>query len=139
MIHPVKIGRENGGFASAGAGPNFDDRVAIFIFIRGQQSNLQFSLELGHALFQVRDFIIGHGCDLHVPRTGQLAIVVELFARSFQFIPLRQHTFGTGMLAHDFLSTLAIIEQLRIGDLALEFLEPFAFALNERLKVHLRM
>ena len=40
------------------------------------------------------------------------------------------------MFAHDFAGTLAVIEKLWVSDLAFELLEPLAFALNERIKVH---
>src|SRR5205085_11840713 len=68
--------------------------------------------------------------------TRKLTIVIELFARVFQFVPCRKRSFCVRMLAHDLLGAFAIIKQVRIGDLAFELLEPFAFTLNERLKIH---
>src|SRR6202011_3876699 len=63
-------------------------------------------------------------------------IVIQLLARGFQFVPFCEDRFNARVLAHDFAGPLAIIEKPWVGNFALEFLEPFTFALNERLKVH---
>ena len=97
---------------------------------------MHFALELGHAFFQIGNLVVRHRGDLDVARRGQLAIVIQLLARVFQFVPFRQHSFDARVLAHDFAGALAIVEKLRVGDLAFELLEPLAFALNERIKVH---
>ena len=45
MVHTVKISRENGRLASARSGSNFHDGIAVFVFIRRQQGNLNFAFE----------------------------------------------------------------------------------------------
>ena len=66
MVHAVKVGRENGRFTSTRSGSDFDDRVAVFIFIRRQQRDLNFAFEIGHPLFEVRNFVVGDRRNLNV-------------------------------------------------------------------------
>jgi len=44
MVHAGKVSGENGGFASASSAANFHDRVALFIFIRWQQRDMNVAL-----------------------------------------------------------------------------------------------
>ena len=76
MIHPVKIGGEDGGFVAACPGADFYDRVALFRLIRRQQRDLNVAFKIGDALFELRNFIVSHGRDLDIARHRQLAIVV---------------------------------------------------------------
>src|SRR5438093_7879870 len=46
MIHPVKIGGEDGGFVAACPGANFDDRVALFRLIHRQQRDLKVAFKI---------------------------------------------------------------------------------------------
>src|SRR5262245_54059737 len=55
VVHPVKVRGENRRFASASSRPNFHNGVAVFIFIRWQQGNLNLTLQFRHALFELRD------------------------------------------------------------------------------------
>ena len=60
MIHPVEIGRENCCFTSASAGADLDNGVPIFVFIRREQSDLHFPLELGVASLDLLDQVFDH-------------------------------------------------------------------------------
>ena len=139
MIHPVKIGGENGRFTSAGAGANLDDRVAIFVFIRGQQRNLDFALQVVDSLFQVGDFVIGHRGDLDIARSGQLAIIIELFPRRFELVPFGHQLFDAGVFSHQFARPFPIGKKRRISHIAFELPEALTFLFNERIKVHDRL
>ena len=66
MVHPVKISRENGRFTSAGSGSDFHDRIAVFIFVRRQQRNLNFAFEIGHSFFEVRNLVISDRGDFNI-------------------------------------------------------------------------
>ena len=66
MIHAVKIGGENGCFASACSGSDFHDGVAVFIFVGWQQRDLNFAFEIGHSLFEVRNFVVSNRRNLNV-------------------------------------------------------------------------
>ena len=136
MIHAVKIGGENRSFASACSGADFHDRIALFIFIRWKQGDLNFSLKIGDSFFQIRNFVVSHRRDLDITRRRELAIVVQLLARRFEFVPLRQQFLDVRVLAHDFARALAIGKKRRISDLAFELFEAFAFQFNERIEVH---
>jgi hypothetical protein len=66
MVHSVKIGGENGRFASARSGSDFYDRVAVFIFIRRQQRYLNFAFEIGYPLFELRNLVVSDSRDLNI-------------------------------------------------------------------------
>ena len=66
MVHAVKVGSENGGFASACSSTNFQDSIALFIFIRRHQGDLNISFKIGYPLFELRNLIVSHGCDLNI-------------------------------------------------------------------------
>ena len=56
VVHAVKIGGEDCRLAAAGAGADFDDRVAILVLVRRQQRDLEIALELGDAFLELREF-----------------------------------------------------------------------------------
>ena len=66
MVHAVKVSGENGRFASAGSSPDFHNRVAVFIFVRRQQRNLNFALEIGHPLLEVRNLVVSDRRDFNI-------------------------------------------------------------------------
>ena len=110
-------------------GADFDDRIAILVFVRRQERDLEIALEIGDAFLQIGNFILGHGGDLDVVRCRQLAVVVELLARRLQLGPAREQLLHAGMLPHDVAGAFPVLEQRGIGDLAFELLEtlPLAF------------
>jgi hypothetical protein len=54
-----------------------------------------------------------------------------LLARDFERTPFLQQILQIRVFAHGLLSALAIIEQPRIGNLAFELFEAFAFELDK--------
>ncbi len=66
MIHPVQVGGENGRFASPRSGSDFNDRVAVCIFVRRRQRDLNFAFNIGHQLFEVWNLVVGDRRDLNV-------------------------------------------------------------------------
>ena len=85
---------------------------------------------------QIGNFILGHRGDFDIVRRRQFAILVELFARSFQFLPEREQLLHAGMFPHDFAGAFPILEERGISDLALELGEALAFAFDQGIKVH---
>ena len=80
-VHPVQIGRENRRLASARAGANFNDRVAVLVFIRWKQGDLHFSLKFSDAFFELGNFFLRHLGKIAVGGIGKIAIVRQLGAR----------------------------------------------------------
>ena len=130
MVHAVKIGGENGRFASARSGTDFHDGIAVFIFVPWQQGDLNIAFKTGHSLFEVRNLIVSHGRHLDIGRQRKFAIVVQLLARRFEFVPFREQLFDARVLAHDLACALAVGKKRRIGNIAFELIEAFAFELN---------
>ena len=138
VVHPVKIGRENGGFASSGAGADFDNGIAVFVFVGWEQSDLKIALQVCEAFFQIGNFLARHLRHLSVLGRGQLAIIFQLPARALELVPERQHLLHAGMLAHDLARAFPIFKERRIGDLALEFGEALPLPFDQALEVHFR-
>jgi len=86
-----------------------------------------------HAFLEFGNLIVSHGRDLNITRRRQLTVVVQLPAGGLQRVPFFEQVFQIRVFAHDLLGALAIIEQLRIGDLTLKLFEPLAFELNKRI------
>ena len=82
------------------------------------------------------NFFLGHLREFGSLDGGELAIVVQLLARGFEFAPFAQQFLDAGMLAHGFAGAFPVVEKVRIGDLAFQLLEAFPFALDEGLKIH---
>ena len=59
MIHTEKLGREEPGFVAAGAGAQLDDGVALVGLVFRQQQNLDLVLELGDALVERAQLLLG--------------------------------------------------------------------------------
>src|SRR2546423_657878 len=78
------------------------------------------ALEVHDALLQIGNFILGHRCDLDVVRLGQLPVLVELFARCFQFVPFREQRLHVRVLAHDLARAFPVLEKRGVSDLAFE-------------------
>ena len=83
VIHPVKISREDRRFAPAGAGADFHDGVAVFVFVRRQERELHVALQIGDAFLERRDFFLRHLREVVVVGSGEFAIVRELAAGPF--------------------------------------------------------
>ena len=99
----------------------------------GSKRNLDLALEIGDALFESGNFFLRHLREIGIVGSGEFAIVVQLLARGLAVRPIsRAAAFIAGMFAHDFAGAFAVLEKARIGDLAFELLEAFAFALDER-------
>ena len=92
MIHSVEIGGEDGGFAPAGAGANFHDRVAFVAFIGRKKSDLDLEFQIGDTLFQSRNFLLRHLGEIGVFGRGEFTIVFQLAAGGLQFLPFREQT-----------------------------------------------
>src|SRR5206468_9082711 len=110
---------------------DFYDGVALFRFINWQQGDLNIPFKIGHAFFEFWNLIISHGSDLNIARRRQLTVIVQLLAGGLERTPFFEQVLQIRVFAHDFLGALAIIEQPRIRDLALELFEALAFELNK--------
>ena len=137
VIHPVKIGGENGGFAPAGAGANLDNGIAFLRFIGRQQVDQDGAFEVGHAFLERRNFLLRHQGQVGVGRGGEFAVVLELPPGGLEFAPAGEKLLDPGVLAHDLAGAFPVLEKSGIGDLAFEFVEATAFTVNKRGKVHL--
>ena len=80
---------------------------------------------------QVGNFIVSHRGHLDVARSGELSIVIQLLARGLELAPLCEQLLDAGVLAHELARSLAVGKKRRIGDLAFELFEAFAFAFDE--------
>ena len=97
---------------------------------------MNLALKIDNAFFQIGNFVISHCCHLDVSRSGQFTVVVQLASRRFKFVPAFEELLDARMFAHDLASALAIIKEMRIGDVAFEFRETFAFAFDEQIDIH---
>jgi hypothetical protein len=130
VIHPVKIGGEDRGFAPASAGADFHNGVAAFVFVRRQKRDLEIALELSDAFLQIGDLIFRHRGDLDVVRRRQLSVLVELLAGSLQGLPMREQLLHAGMFPHDLAGPFPVLKKSRVRDLAFELGETLAFAFD---------
>ena len=122
---------------AAGAGADFHDGVAVVVFVGREERELHRELQVGDALFQGWNFLLSHLREIGVGGGGELAVVFQLPPRGLEFLPFREQILDRRMLAHGVAGALAVVEKMRIGDLAFQLLEAFAFALDEGLEVHI--
>ena len=69
-VHPIEIGREKGGFLSAGASSNFNNSVSRIGRIGRQKAGLNILGEPAFLRFQARHFFIRHLRQLGIRRLG---------------------------------------------------------------------
>src|SRR5205823_7070820 len=101
-----------------------------------KKTDLNLPFKIDNSFFQIRNFVIGHGSDLDVARSDQLAVVVQLASRRFKFVPAFEELLDARMFAHDLAGALAIIKEMWVGNVAFEFCETFAFAFDEQINIH---
>ena len=100
LIHGKQVAGEQRGFISARAGADFQNDAGLVVLVFRQEKELQFALERGDALFELRALFLGQLGHVLVATFGDDGLGLgELHARRFQLARLLRHLFELGVLA----------------------------------------
>ena len=134
VVHAVEIGGEKRRLVAAGAGADFHDGVAVLVFIRRQERDLDLFLRAGDALLQRRDFRRGHLGQLGIGAPGQLLVFAQLHLRLAIAFPQVEQFLGAGVLPHHVAGLFRVGVEIRRGNGRFEFAEAVGLFFDERVR-----
>ena len=136
LICAGEFAGEERGFVAAGTGADFDEGVAIFGGVGGQQRELELFGKGYDEGFQRGDFLGGHSGEVGVVGEGEFAVFGELAVGVLELVPEVDGMFQIPVFAQDVFGAGWIGEKIRVAEGFLDFMEAGLSAGDERGVVH---
>ena len=136
LVHPEQVAREQGSFIAARAGADFNDGVAVFRGVPGQQAVLNVAAQFFQPGFQLGNL---QGCKLRQFRIiclRQFLVVRQLLFRAVQLVPGFQQFLQAPVFPHDLRRFFLVAEKIRFCNDRFQFFQALAAFFNERRVIH---